>query len=142
MVLLLKDKSTIYKLIVSLIASSSTFHRYRQNDTHALAIMYSLRLKKPIISIVILAFFAGKCFVNSAITFDNYRVFSVNVSNEDQLKVLRNLEESLDYDFWKSPSKIGNPATVMVPPRKANAFAKTLELFQLDATIMIDNVQK
>lgn len=104
--------------------------------------MYSLRLKKPIISIVILAIFAGKYFANSAIIFENYRVFNVNVSNEDQLQVLQNMEESLDYDFWKPPSKIGNPATVMVPPQKANAFANTLELFQLDATIMIDNVQK
>lgn len=60
--------------------------------------------------------------------FDNYRVYSVNVENEDQLKVFQQLEAYPDGTmFLESPTGVGQIAELLVPPHK---FADIVELFE------------
>lgn len=76
-----------------------------------------------------LALFCG-CFVASLAEkarFDNYRVYSVNVENDNQLKVLQELEEvSGGIIFLDSPNFEGT-VNIVVPPHK---FADVNELFK------------
>uniref|UniRef100_A0A1B0CK34 Zinc carboxypeptidase A 1 n=1 Tax=Lutzomyia longipalpis TaxID=7200 RepID=A0A1B0CK34_LUTLO len=64
------------------------------------------------------------CAVGVKDRFDNYKVYTVNVDNEAQLKVLFDLENVAfsSYDFWKRPTKVGLPVDIMVPPHKASEF--------------------
>lgn len=62
------------------------------------------------------------------VRFDNYRVYSLNVTNEKQLKALHELEDSTDgTTFLESPTGVGQVAELLVPPHK---FADVAELFE------------
>ncbi|XP_055708911.1 uncharacterized protein LOC129805177 [Phlebotomus papatasi] len=76
--------------------------------------------------------------------FDNYRVFTVGVDSEDQLKVLRELESvsSSSYDFWTSPTKIGRSVDIMVPPHKSAEFEEVMTTYQFATTLKVENVQE
>lgn len=76
--------------------------------------------------------------------FDNYKVFSVEVSNEEQLKVLREMEEApfSSYDFWKAPGKVGHSVDVMVPPHKSSEFEELMSSLKFETKLKISNVQE
>uniref|UniRef100_A0A1B0GQ25 Zinc carboxypeptidase A 1 n=1 Tax=Phlebotomus papatasi TaxID=29031 RepID=A0A1B0GQ25_PHLPP len=76
--------------------------------------------------------------------FDNYKVFSVEVKNEEQLKVLREMEEApfSSYDFWKAPGKVGHPVDVMVPPHKSSEFEEIMSSLKFETKLKISNVQE
>lgn len=60
--------------------------------------------------------------------YDNYRVYSVSVENEEQLQVLGELEMRPDgTSFLESPIGLNQIADLIVPPHK---FADITELFK------------
>lgn len=78
------------------------------------------------------------------VRFDNYKVYRVIPSNEEHLKVLRNLEEDLlnGYDFWSDPSFVGRPVDIMVPPTLSTEFNDMVEEFEIPTVVYIEDVQK
>ncbi|GAB0100028.1 zinc carboxypeptidase-like [Sergentomyia squamirostris] len=74
--------------------------------------------------------------------FDGYKVLTVSVENEDQLKFLRELErKSLDYDFWTSVNKVGQSVDVMVPPHKFADFEEITRDWNFKVSTKISDVQ-
>lgn len=72
--------------------------------------------------------------------FDNYKVYSVNVANDKQLKAVQNLEKS-DFDFWESPA-ISHVADVMVSPDQEEYFESLMDTHRIQREIKIQNVQE
>uniref|UniRef100_A0A1B0CK33 Zinc carboxypeptidase A 1 n=1 Tax=Lutzomyia longipalpis TaxID=7200 RepID=A0A1B0CK33_LUTLO len=83
------------------------------------------------------------CAVGVKDRFDNYKVYTVNVDNEAQLKVLFDLEKVAfsSYDFWKRPTKVGLPVDIMVPPHKASEFDEIMRSLSFTSTLKIPDVQ-
>lgn len=86
------------------------------------------------------------CFTLSAsekVRFDNYRVHSIKIENESQLKFLQELENIRDgLEFIDYPMVILQTIDIIVPPHK---FADVTELFesnQIKHQIKIENLQK
>ncbi|KAG5672023.1 hypothetical protein PVAND_002185 [Polypedilum vanderplanki] len=74
--------------------------------------------------------------------FDNYRVYTVTIENEEQYKAMKYLEENSDaYDFWKSP-KINGKADIVVPPHKFADFEVVASNLNMQAEIIIENLQR
>lgn len=75
--------------------------------------------------------------------FDNYKVYEINVQNEDHVNVLRSLEEDAwdRYDFWNSPI-IGRTTDIMVSPEKAKVFESMIKSLNMDLTVKISNLQE
>ena len=75
--------------------------------------------------------------------YDNYRVYSVYIENEEQLKVLRELEIHPDgIEFLESPTGVNQVIDITVPPHK---FADIAELFQTSSIknwIKTNNLQE
>lgn len=75
--------------------------------------------------------------------FDNYRVYSIEIENVQQLDILKQIENGQDgISFFKSPTGIHQKIDVLVPPHK---FADIHELFQeleLKIDLKIENLQK
>lgn len=75
--------------------------------------------------------------------FDNYRIYLVHIENEDQLKVIQDLEtNSNGLEFLEMPNTIDGVAEILVPPHK---FAEINELFQkhnLKNEIRTNDVQR
>lgn len=92
--------------------------------------------------------------------YDNYRVYSVSVDNQLQLKVLKELAEVSDsvsifeilgepidkdllqYSFWDSPHKVGVSVDLLVPPHQLAHFGELVEKYKFEATLTISNLQE
>lgn len=79
------------------------------------------------------------------LTFDNFKVFSVQVENEEQLKALEALESvGHEYDgftYWKEPI-IGRNADLVVPPSMINEFNDLASKLKLNYTLKISDIQR
>lgn len=74
--------------------------------------------------------------------FDDFKVFSIKVENEEQLRVLKNLENDDDgYSYWKDPI-LGKIADLVVPPNKLNEFNALVSASNLNTTLKISNIQR
>lgn len=75
--------------------------------------------------------------------FDNYRVYSVSVENEIQLRALKELSATSDsYNFWDEPRSIGSSVDVLVPPHKFAHFSEIVEKFNFQITLTNSNLQE
>lgn len=75
--------------------------------------------------------------------FDNYRVYSVNVENDEQRKVLNELEISADgISFLEPPTNVGQIADLVAPPHKFAEIAELFNKYEVKHRIKIENIQK
>lgn len=85
------------------------------------------------------------CFVASfseKARFDNYRVYSVNVENDIQLKVLQALEELPGgITFLDSPN-FKKTIDIVVPPHKFADVSELLKTYELKHYTKTNNLQK
>lgn len=72
--------------------------------------------------------------------FDNFKVYSLKVENDEQLKVLENLEKR-DYDFWESPM-LNDVADVMISPDREKFFEDLMDTYKIERTVKVANVQE
>lgn len=90
---------------------------------------------------VLFAFFA-QTFGEKA-RFDNYRVYSINIQNENQLEVLQGLESSQDgISYIEAPITVKRAAEMIVPPHKYADISEFFEKFGIEHEIKIDNLQR
>lgn len=76
------------------------------------------------------------------LTFHDFKVFSVKVENEEQLKVLKSLDNDDDgYSYWKEPI-IGRDADIVVPPNLLDDFSALVSALNLNFTLKISNIQR
>lgn len=90
---------------------------------------------------LVLVFLVGFAAMEKA-TFENYRVFSVNVTNRAQLEALNQLSDLDGFDFWQHLSFVGRRCDIMVAPHRLADFAEITEKLRLPNQVMVDNVQK
>ncbi|CRK92462.1 CLUMA_CG006024, isoform A [Clunio marinus] len=75
--------------------------------------------------------------------FDNYRVYSIEVQSNIQLKILNELSETSDsYNFWEVPTKVGVNADLVVPPHQFAHFGEIVDKYNLTTNLIISNLQE
>lgn len=75
--------------------------------------------------------------------FDNYRVYSVHIENEEQLKVLQELELHPDgVSFFESPNVVNQTIDIMVPPHKFAEIAELFQTYKIENWIKTNNIQE
>ncbi|XP_055681899.1 uncharacterized protein LOC129789271 [Lutzomyia longipalpis] len=95
-------------------------------------------MKIAIVFVAILAL----CAAEKA-RFDNYRVYTLKVTNEEQLKDLRMLEDQDQaYQFWDFPSVVGQDLDIMVPPHKLADIEEFTNYRGIPKQLKIQNVQE
>lgn len=74
--------------------------------------------------------------------FDHHKVYKLEVKNEEQMDVLRQLEETpnVEYTFWDSP-RVGHFVEVVVPPQKLYEFKGVMRNFNIIHELKIENLQ-
>jgi len=74
--------------------------------------------------------------------FDNYQIHRLSVETEEQLKMLRQLEESNSgYMFWETPSNVNHQADIVVPPHKFDEFETLMNKFSIKSIKVTNNLQ-
>ncbi|XP_063700285.1 zinc carboxypeptidase-like [Culicoides brevitarsis] len=94
----------------------------------------------------IIHFFAVLCLVGLAVAekarFDNYQVWSLEISNDEQLKVLQEVELKPDgYQLWGSPTNVGKHIEVVVPPHKIGDFTDMVKDYSFKNKLVNKNLQ-
>ncbi|GAB0100160.1 zinc carboxypeptidase [Sergentomyia squamirostris] len=93
------------------------------------------------IAIVLVAILAV-CVADPA-RFDNYRVYKLNVVNEEQLQALQLMEDKDgNYQFWDYPATIGQDLDILVPPHKFNDFDEFTSKLEIPKELKVENVQE
>lgn len=77
--------------------------------------------------------------------FDNYRVYSLSVENEEQLSILREIDNGKSnggYEFWRGPTSVGRNVDIMVAPHQFGDFSALLSEYKIESTVITRNVQE
>lgn len=75
--------------------------------------------------------------------YDNYRVYTVAIQNEQQLKTIQALENNPDgYLFWSDATVVGGSVDLMVAPHKFAEYSELTNNLSLDSKLKIANVQE
>lgn len=74
--------------------------------------------------------------------FDHYKIFSLKVENKEQMKVLKQLEQTAEgeYVFGDSPV-VGRNCDVVVSPNKLYEFGGILNNFNIIHELKVENLQ-
>ncbi len=93
------------------------------------------------VQLAVVIFLAATCFAAKT-RYDNYKLYSMQLQNEDQAKAIIELEQNTDaYDFWSAASLVRD-VDVMVPPHKIGEFEDFLDRFNIPFHIKVENIQK
>lgn len=75
--------------------------------------------------------------------FDNYRVYSIQIENDEQLKVLQGLESNQDgLVFIEAPISTASATEILVPPHKLADIKDLFEKFNMKSDIKFENFQR
>lgn len=96
---------------------------------------------KFIAYIIVLVSF--KVIIADKARFDNYRVYSIEVENDEQLEVLQELENYQDgIIFLTPPTVIQTRIEIVVPPHKFADISELCEKHQMKFEIKVENLQR
>ncbi|GAB0094439.1 zinc carboxypeptidase-like [Sergentomyia squamirostris] len=77
------------------------------------------------------------------VRFDNFRVYSVSVETDNQIKVLNSLPTGINsYDFLVEPRIVGREAEIIVPPHLQDDFETIITENALKTILVLDDLQK
>lgn len=75
--------------------------------------------------------------------FDNYRVYSIAIDNDEQLQVLQELENHPDgLSFLMPPMHNQSAVEIIVPPHKFSEIAELCEQFSMKNELKVENLQR
>lgn len=75
--------------------------------------------------------------------FDNYRIYSVNIENDEQLNVLHDLQIYPDgISFRAMPMAVGQNIDLVIPPHKFGDVFEIFETYKFNYRIKVENFQK
>ncbi|KAF5275817.1 hypothetical protein FQR65_LT04055 [Abscondita terminalis] len=86
--------------------------------------------------ILCLLIWSGDC---SKLSYENYKVYNVTPKSEEEVNILRKLEEVGSYTFWNKVAGINASVNILVSSFDQNEFESLLKNF--DYHILIENVQ-
>lgn len=90
--------------------------------------------------ILVLVLCAAVCLASQK-TYNGYKVYSLQLSNSNDLAALMDLE-NYAIDFWERPNHNNNPFRVMIPPQMVPQFEVFLRDHGVSYIIVIENVQE
>lgn len=91
---------------------------------------------------LLLAVFVALTLATEEVRFDNYKVFRVTPKNEEQVKVLKDLEATGGYSYWSEVGGVKNPVDIMVPPHLLADFKDVVESTGIFSELFMNNVQE
>jgi len=79
--------------------------------------------------------------LGNRIRYDNYKLLRFTPGNQEELKLLLQLQEShLGVIFWKEPSRVGSPVDIVFPPHLQGDTFEFLKK-RLETSILSENIQ-
>lgn len=77
------------------------------------------------------------------VQYDNYRLYSVNIANVEQLNVLRELQIHSDGSIFQTiPTGVGQIVDLIVAPHKLADISELFERFEFKYRLKSENLQK
>ncbi|XP_047998835.1 zinc carboxypeptidase-like [Leguminivora glycinivorella] len=97
---------------------------------------------KSLIYALLLAYLSNGV-LSEKFRYDNYTVFRIHMENEEQMKVLKDLQDTdFRFDFWTPPEHPSKLVQVMAGPEDKDDLQKLLTEHNMIAEISMNNVQE
>jgi Carboxypeptidase activation peptide len=94
-------------------------------------------------SVILFGLFSFALMNAEKIRYDNYHIYRVQIKNESQLKVLKELEiTDRRYSFWETPVQVNMEVPVLVAPSEVENFDKLLTSMAFDFKVAHKNFQQ
>ncbi|XP_065072618.1 zinc carboxypeptidase-like [Ochlerotatus camptorhynchus] len=94
------------------------------------------------LQILVLVILGAACCLSDKLRFDNHRVYSIGIENEEQLGALQDLETTPnEFTFLDVPLVINSKIQVVVPPAKQRKFEQLVLLFNLNPVLISSDLQ-
>ncbi|KAH9643010.1 hypothetical protein HF086_013571 [Spodoptera exigua] len=90
--------------------------------------------------IFILTILTFACAVK--VTYNGYKLYKISPRDESEMKILGKLQEARIGEFWEDGFRIDRDSKVMVSPQKHEEFIKFLKTENIEATLLLDDVQR
>ncbi|KAL7038516.1 hypothetical protein ACKWTF_009593 [Chironomus riparius] len=75
--------------------------------------------------------------------YDNYRVYELFIANQEQLDLLKQIDEYPDgYRIIEYPGTVNKDVQLIVPPHKFADFSELVHKFQIKSRLIITNLQE
>lgn len=97
-------------------------------------------MKKFVLLFVLL----GLCIVAQCekVTYETHQIYSIQVTNEEHLNVLKTIENSNEDVLFLTPPSTQSATVVAVPKRKHGQIAKSLSLHGIKFDIKMESLQR
>ncbi|CAH1180358.1 unnamed protein product [Phaedon cochleariae] len=82
------------------------------------------------------------CSSATRVRFDNHTLYRFTPKDDQAIDTLRQLEQSVGYDFWTSVNGVGMPVDILVPPQKKREIMEVVEALAVDQEILMSNIQE
>ncbi|XP_063622953.1 zinc carboxypeptidase-like [Cydia splendana] len=97
---------------------------------------------KLVIYLILLVYLSNSV-LSEKLRYDNYTVFKIHIENSEQVKLLRDLQDTdFRFDFWTHPDHPSNFVQVMASPDDRADLQKLLTENNMNAEISMNNVQE
>ncbi|KAJ8970944.1 hypothetical protein NQ317_008291 [Molorchus minor] len=73
--------------------------------------------------------------------YDSFKVYQVTPKSMEEAKLLQELENNENYDFWSDLRTLHSPVNIMVSPDAQYEFENLLDTYQIDNSVLISNVE-
>ncbi|KAL4719064.1 hypothetical protein ACJJTC_012440, partial [Scirpophaga incertulas] len=81
--------------------------------------------------------------ISEKIRYDNYALYKVHTENDEDVKHLAELQENYkELDFWKTATKAGDYASVVISPVFREQFERSLKKRSIQSDLMVENIQE
>lgn len=74
--------------------------------------------------------------------FDNYALYKVKPDSVSELKVLKNLLDTDELDFWSDPVLVNDEISVVTSPNYRKQFDEILRANDIEANIILEDIQR
>ncbi|KAJ8950618.1 hypothetical protein NQ318_010817 [Aromia moschata] len=71
-----------------------------------------------------------------------FKVYRVTPKSMNDVELLKQLEENVNYDFWSDVRALNRPVDIMVPPALQNEFENLVETHQIQSELFINDVEE
>lgn len=95
------------------------------------------------LTIFIILLISSNVVIAEKARYDHYRIYSIEIANEQQLQVLKELENYQNgLLFLMPPMSIQSRIEMVVPPHKFADISELCEKYDMQNEVKIDNLQR
>lgn len=90
--------------------------------------------------IFLLTIFGFACAVK--VNYEGYKLYKISPKDDSEVGILAKLQEARIGEFWEDGIRVDRESKVMISPQKHEEFVQFLKTENIEASLLLDDVQR